>query len=684
MKKHINNDSRLFINRELSWLEFNTRVLEEAQDKFNPLFERIKFLSIVSSNLDEFFMVRVGSLKDQINAGFDKPDASGITAREQVQMIYEKVAPMIRDQYNCLSYSLLPFLKKEGVSFKSGNKLSQNQLNTINEYFENEVYPVLTTMAVDESRPFPLIANRTLNLAVLLKNKDKSGCFFATVQVPYVLPRFIEVPDSAQELSYILMEEIIRMNISKLFSGYNILAVNAFRITRNADLTLNEDEADDLLLEIEKSLKMRKWGAAVRLEVEANCDERIIAILKEALELSQQSIFRIKGPIDLTFLSKITSLHGRANLKNPVYPSVYPPVFKEYSDFFSAIKAKDILVHHPYEDFQSVIDFVNMAADDPDVLAIKMTLYRISSDSPIIRALLRAVENGKQVTVLFEIKARFDEENNIQWAKKLEEAGCHVTYGLIGLKTHCKAILIIRKESDGIKRYVHMSTGNYNEITAKLYTDIGLFTSNRHIGADASALFNKLTGYSDQPDFYAFNAAPFGLRRKISELIKNEIDVSERNKQSGRIMIKINSLVDSEIIKLLYKASASGVRVDLIVRGICCLRPGIKGISENIRVISIVDRYLEHSRIFYFNNGGRKDIFLSSADLMERNLDRRVELMFPVYDEDLKERLKTILESCLKDNVKARELDKNGNYSRVNRRNKKPVHAQAYFYKNIL
>ncbi len=678
MRKNINK-SEFFINRELSWLEFNKRVLEEAQDTTNPLLERLKFLSIVSSNLDEFFMIRVGSLNDQVNAGFNKPDSSGLTPVEQVSEIYKRVSSMVQEQYNCLNYSLLPSLKNGGLTFVDGSSLSPLQLDAINEFFVSKVYPVLTTMAVDESRPFPLILNRSLNLAVLLKGEGDGEHRFATVQVPSVLPRFTEVPSSGSGTSYILLEEIIRMNISMLFKGYKILAVAAYRITRNADLSLNEDEADDLLLEIEKSLKMRKWGAAIRLEIEARCDETIVSILKDALELDPQSIIHIRGPLDITFFFKFISRHQKPALLDREYPRMTPPAFAAYPDVFSAIREKDILVHHPYEDFQSVIDFINQAADDPDVLAIKLTLYRISDNSPIVRALFKAIENGKQVTVLFEIKARFDEENNIQWAKKLEEVGCHITYGLIGLKTHCKITLVVRKEDDGIIRYVHMSTGNYNEKTAKLYTDIGLFTSDKNAGADASALFNQLTGYSDPPNWYMFNTAPTGLRKKITELIRNEIKLSSPEKP-GRIIIKLNSLVDSEIIKLLYRASSGGVKVDLVVRGICCLRPGIKGVSENIRVTSIIDRYLEHSRIYYFYNGGREDIYLSSADLMERNLDRRVELMFPVNDTDLKSRLKSILDIYLSDNVKARELKADGHYVRVNRRGKKPVHSQIYFH----
>ncbi|NTV89864.1 MAG: polyphosphate kinase 1, partial [Clostridiales bacterium] len=592
MKKNITGE-KYFINRELSWLEFNTRVLEEAQDNTNPLFERLKFLAITSSNLDEFFMVRVGSLKDQINAGFNKPDASGMTPEAQVKAIYKRVEPLIQDEYNCLTFSIMPALRSEGINIINASALTPIQLNTINEYFENEVYPVLTTMAVDESRPFPLISNRSLNLAVLLQGEEKDETLFAAVQVPSVLPRFIEIPSETATVNYILMEEIIRMNVSALFKGYRAIAVNAFRITRNADLTINEDEADDLLLEIEKSLRMRKWGAAVRLEVETRCDERIVEILREALELDPESIYHIKGPLDLTFLPKIAALHDRPELRDPVFRTKYPPAFKDCENMFSVIREKDVLVHHPYEDFQSVIDFIDEAADDPDVLAIKQTLYRISSNSPIIKSLLRAVEKGKQVTVLFEIKARFDEANNIQWAKKLEEVGCHVTYGLVGLKTHCKITLVVRREPDGIIRYVHMSTGNYNETTARLYTDIGLFTANKHMGSDASALFNQLTGFSDQPDFYILSTAPNSLRKKISDLIRNEISHSTPEKP-GRIIIKLNSLVDEEMIKLLYKASSAGVKVDLVVRGICCLRPGIKGVSENIRVTSIIDRYLEH------------------------------------------------------------------------------------------
>lgn len=678
MKKNTGR-SEFFINRELSWLEFNKRVLEEAQDTSNPLFERLKFLSIVSSNLDEFFMIRVGSLHDQINAGFNKPDPSGMTPVEQVKEILKRVSSMVQEEYNCLNYSLLPSLKSEGFAFVDAGSLTPFQLNTINEFFVNKVYPVLTTMAVDESRPFPLILNKSLNLAVLLKGEEQDESMFATVQVPSVLPRLVEVSSSDAETNYILLEEVIRMNMSMLFKGYKIIAVAAYRITRNADLSLNEDEADDLLLEIEKSLKMRKWGAAIRLEVESRCDAAIISVLEDALELDPQCIFYVKGPLDLTFLSKFLSRHQRPDLRDRVYTRALPPAFTLYPDVFSAIREKDILVHHPYEDFESVIEFINQAADDPDVLAIKLTLYRVSSNSPIIKALFKAIENGKQVTVLFEIKARFDEENNIQWAKKLEEVGCHITYGLIGLKTHCKITLVVRKEADGIIRYVHMSTGNYNEITAKLYTDIGLFTSDKNAGSDASALFNQLTGYSDPPNWYMFNTAPTGLRKKITELIRNEIKLSSPDKP-GRIIIKINSLVDSEIIRLLYKASCSGVKVDLIIRGICCLRPGIKGVSDNIRVTSIVDRYLEHSRIFYFCNDGREDIYLSSADLMERNLDRRVELMFPVNDPDLKKRLKAVLDVYLSDNIKARELKADGRYVKVNRRGKKPVHSQVYFH----
>ena len=683
MKEKKVYNKEYFINRELSWLEFNNRVLEEAQDNTNPLFERLKFLSIISSNLDEFFMIRVGSLKDQINVGFNKPDPSGMTPKEQVKEIYKRVASMVQDQYNCLNYSLLPVLKSEGFNFIESSSLDPIQLNTVNEYFENQVYPVLTTMAVDESRPFPLISNRSLNLAVLLRGEEKGEHLFATVQVPSVLPRFIEVQATSTEKNYIFLEEIIKKNISILFKGYKIIAVNAYRITRNADLSLNEDEADDLLLEIEKSLKMRKWGAAVRLEVESHCDERIVNILKDALELDPLSIYRIKGPIDVTFLFRFTSQHDRPELRDIIYPPIYPPAFSQYPDIFSAISDKDILVHHPYEDFECVVDFINQAANDPNVLAIKQTLYRISNVSPIIKALHKAVENGKQVTVLFEIKARFDEENNIQWAKKLEEVGCHVTYGLIGLKTHCKITLVVRKEEDGIKRYVHLSTGNYNEITAKLYTDIGLFTSDKHIGSDASALFNQLTGYSDHSNWFVLSAAPLGLRKKITELIKNEIKLSTPE-EPGRIIIKLNSLVDTEIIKLLYKASGKGVKISLIIRGICCLRPGIQGVSENIKVTSIVDRHLEHSRIFYFKNGGREDVYISSADLMERNLDRRVELLFPIQDEDLKKRVKSILDIYLNDNVKARELKSDGRYLRVNRRGKKPIHSQVFLHENYV
>lgn len=683
MKGKKAHNPEYYINRELSWLEFNRRVLEEAQDNTNPLFERFKFLAITSSNLDEFFMIRVGSLRDQINAGFNKPDPSGYTPTRQVEEIYSEVAQFVQEQYNCLNYSLMPALRHEGINIVESGSLSPLQEDMINEYFENQVYPVLTTMAVDESRPFPLIANRSLNLGVLLKGDGTDENLFATIQVPSVLPRFVEIPSEGTGFNYILLEDIIRMYSGKLFKGYKVLAANAYRITRNADLSLNEDEADDLLLEIEKSLKMRKWGAAVRLEVEAHCDERIVDNLRNALGLDPQSIFHIRGPVDITFFPKFTARHDRPELSYALYKGVYPPAFEANPDMFAAIREKDILVHHPYEDFSCVVDFLNRAAEDPGVLAIKQTLYRISSDSPIVSALYRAVEKGKQVTVLFEIKARFDEENNIQWAKKLEEVGCHVTYGLIGLKTHCKATLVVRREADGIRRYVHMSTGNYNETTARFYTDIGLFTADKHIGADASALFNLLTGYSDPPDWQVLKTAPMSLRKRLVELIRNEIKTSTPEKP-GRIIIKINSLVDTEMIRLLYEASGKGVKVDLIVRGICSLRPGIQGVSRNIRVTSIVDRYLEHSRIYYFQNGGREDIYLSSADLMERNLDRRIELLFPVQEESAKRKLKSILDIYLKDNTKARELKPDGRYVYVNRRSGKPVHAQIWLHENLL
>ncbi|MBZ4644520.1 MAG: polyphosphate kinase [Petroclostridium sp.] len=674
------NKPEYFINRELSWLEFNDRVLEEAKDRSNPLLERIKFLSIVSSNLDEFFMIRVASLKDQVNVGFNKPDPAGLTPKQQLKKISIRTHKMVDEQYNMFNRALLPRLKKNGIHMVYEEDLTDEQRNFLDEYFTNEIYPVLTPMAVDSSRPFPLILNKSLNLGVLIKDKETENQYiFATVQVPSVLPRIVELPSPGYgSKHFILLEEVITMYIGRLFAGHDVICTYPYRITRNADLSIEEDEAEDLLLEIEKSLKKRKWGAAIRLEVSCDMDERLVHILKDALEIHQDDIYYINGPLDLTFLMKIYSFEGYEHLKYlPHYPQT-PQDLPEEHNIFEVINNGDVLLHHPYEAFEPVVEFVQEAARDPKVLAIKQTLYRVSGDSPIVKALAEAAERGKQVTVLVEVKARFDEENNIQWAKRLEKAGCHVIYGLVGLKTHSKITLVVRREEKGIKRYIHLGTGNYNDVTARFYTDLGLFTSNEYFGADASAVFNMLSGYSEPPELYKLEVAPLGLRTKFIELIENEMHNALVGKKA-RIIAKMNSLVDIEIATALYKASSAGVKIDLIVRGICCVRPGMQGISENITVRSIVGRFLEHSRIYYFYNDGREDIFLSSADWMPRNLDRRVELLFPIEDRVLKERVLGILDITLEDTVKARILNSEGKYKKVDKRGKKPLNSQEYF-----
>jgi polyphosphate kinase len=676
-----------YINRELSWLAFNRRVLGEAEDKNNPVFERLKFLAITSSNLDEFFMVRVGSMKDQEKHGVTTPEnKAGMTPKQQLTAISHEAHKMVHQQYKLLHSEIIPLLTTYGISFVKPEELSEEQHVFLRTYFYDRIYPVLTPMAVDASRPFPMLLNKSVNLAVLLESeKDgKNKVLFAVVQVPSVLPRYIQLPSPEGTAQFILLEDVICYYVDFLFKGNRILSVKPFRITRNADLTLDEEGAEDLLKEIQKELKKRRWGAAVRLEITNDMDEYMKNILQESLEIEECDVYEVPGPLDLTFFMKFYSLPGYNELR---YPSLQPqpPVdFIGENNIFEAISHKDILVHHPYESFDPVVHFVKQAAEDSSVLAIKQTLYRVSGDSPIVSALAKAAENGKQVTVLVELKARFDEENNIVWAKKLEKAGCHVIYGLVGLKTHCKITLVVRQEGQKLVRYVHLGTGNYNDSTARLYTDLGMFTCNEHFGIDASYIFNHLSGYSKTPKWKKIEVAPNGLRKKIIQLIDNEIAKSTPE-NPGRIILKMNSLTDKKLIKALFKASASGVKIDMIIRGICCLRPGIPGVSENIRVRSIVDRFLEHSRIFYFQNGGNELIYLSSADWMTRNTERRVEIMFPIEVDSLKGRVKEILRMQLQDNVKARELDSNGIYNRVQvKEGEKRVHSQLYFHEQAV
>ncbi|WP_432401961.1 RNA degradosome polyphosphate kinase [Wukongibacter sp. M2B1] len=675
----MNNDfAKCYINRELSWLEFNNRVLEEAQDKDNPLLERLKFISIVSSNMDEFFMVRVASLRDQVLAGFTKPDPSGLTPSQQIKKISQRVHNIVYNQSNCYNRSLLLGLKKQNIFFLKSEELNDYQRAYIDNFFWKNIYPVLTPMVVDPTRPFPLVMNKSLNIALIIRDNESSEeNFFATVQVPAVLGRFIELPEKGGMRYFILLEEVIKMFISTLFNGYEIISMGCYRITRNADLGVEEEGAEDLLETIEQSLKKRKWGNVVRLEVEKGLPKKLLKILVDEMEVPGEGVYRISGPLDLTFLMKFASIDGYDNLKYKPHSPQTSPIFSNYEDIFEAIKENDIILHHPFHSFDPVVDLVQKAAKDPNVLAIKQTLYRVSGDSPIIKALAEAAENGKQVTVLLEIKARFDEKNNIIWAKHLEKSGCHVIYGLVGLKTHCKLLLIVRKEEDGIKRYVHMGTGNYNDVTAKFYTDIGLFTSKPFFGSDISALFNTLSGFSKYSGFYKINIAP-DLDNKFIDLIEQEANNAKKSKES-RIIAKMNSLVDEKIIKALYEASCAGTQIDLIVRGICCLRAGVPGVSENIKVRSIVGRFLEHSRIFYFYNDGNEQIYLSSADWMPRNLRRRVELLFPVEDRQNREMIKEILEISLKDTVKARTLRRDGSYSRIDKRGKEIINSQEYF-----
>lgn len=671
-----------FENRELSWLGFNERILGEARDKANPLFERLKFLSITASNLDEFFMVRVASLKDMVNAEYTKTDFSGMTPQQQLAAIHDRVHRFANIQYSTWQRSLLPGLKQGGLQVIGDHEeLNPEQARYVDQYFAENVYPVLTPMAVDSSRPFPLIVNKTLNLGALLKKKNEKDADleFATVQVPSVLPRIVRIPGLEPNVrSVILLEAIIARNMKKLFLNYDVLCVHPYRIMRNADLTIDEDDASDLLKEIQKQLKKRQWGEVIRLEVDERIDKRLLKILKKEFSIKEDGIYRIGGPLDLTFLMKMYGLDGFDEYKEPRYIPQPVPELTGRPDIFEEIRGRDILLHHPYQTFDPVVDLVKQASKDPQTLAIKQTLYRVSGNSPIIAALAQAAENGKQVSVLVELKARFDEEHNITWAKMLERAGCHVIYGLVGLKTHCKITLVVRREEDGIRRYVHLGTGNYNDSTAKLYTDMGLLTCSEAIGEDATAVFNMLSGYSEPAGWNKLSLAPLWLRDRFTAMIRREAEFA-RNGQPAHMIAKMNSLCDPDIIAELYEASAAGVKIELIVRGICCLKTGIPGVSENISVRSLVGTFLEHSRIYYFLNGGEEEVYLASADWMPRNLDRRVEILFPIENESLKKEVMHVLDIQLQDTVKAQVKHPDGTYERVDRRGKAALCAQEYF-----
>ncbi|WP_338753812.1 RNA degradosome polyphosphate kinase [Bacillus sp. FJAT-52991] len=659
-------------NRELSWLAFNERVLQEASDHQSPLLEKLKFLGIFSSNLDEFFMVRVAGLKDQVKAGFNKPEnKAGLTPKQQLNAICQKTQSLVERQYEVFNKEILPNLNKEGFHVVPVEKLNKDQLEFLQAYFDNEIFPVLTPMAIDAYRPFPMLLNKSINLLVMLENEEpdaESDCV-AIVQVPSVLGRTIQVPAEDGEYSYVLLESVLQYFVSRIFKGFKVKSTNIFRITRNADLTIHEEGARDLLLEIEKELKKRKWGSAVRLEMKGeDLDQEGLDYLLDELEIHHKDVYKIDGPLDLTFLFSFAKKLQDIR-EDLAYETFIPqPPFDLHSgeDIFEKAQQQDLLFYHPYESFEPIVEFVSQAADDPTVLAIKQTLYRVSGDSPVIEALKRAAEKGKQVTVLVELKARFDEEKNVHWAKELEKAGCHVIYGMHNLKTHSKITLVVRKRNGKIERFVHLGTGNYNDQTAKLYTDHGLITSKKKFGIDATNFFNYLSGYTEKPTYNHLVVAPYNIQEEFIRLIDEEI-LCHKKHGNGHIIAKMNSLTDKTLIMKLYEASCAGVKVECIIRGICCLRPGIPGVSENIRVTSIVGRFLEHSRIYYFHHNGESKVYLSSADMMTRNMIKRVEILFPIFDGVLKHRIVQFLNLQLSDNVKARYQDNEGNYHYVER-----------------
>ena len=693
------SDSTRYFNRELSWLEFNNRILFESRDTKNPLLERLKFLSITASNMDEFYIVRVASLRDLLSVKYDELDISGRTVKQQLSEIDDKARAQMALMYSTYTRSLVPSLKNHNILISDYRDLDDHAKEVCDDYFRSTLYPILTPMAVDASRPFPLIYNRQLNLCVLideteeerearLAKQEKKGKVidpefrFATLQVPTVVPRLFEMHLSTG-VCFVPIEGIIQANLSSLFIGSSVLASGFYRVMRNADLDIDEDEAEDLLKEIEEQVRKRRFGEIIRMEVNDDLDPRLLKLLTSSLKISKKDVFSVGGPIDLTFLMKVV---GKISDDFPdlcyhSFRPAKPKMFPEGVNIFDAIRAKDRLVHHPYESFDPVVEFVRQAAEDPNVLAIKQTLYRVSSSSPIIRSLAEAAQNGKQVMVLVELKARFDEENNINWAKMLEKAGCHVIYGLVGLKTHSKITLVVRNEEDGIRRYLHLATGNYNDITARIYTDIGLFTASETFGVDASEFFNTLSGFSEPPEWKRLIPAPTKMKNYFLEKISQEAKNARKGKKS-RIIAKMNSLVDANIIDALYDASCAGVKIDLIVRGICCLRPGVQGLSENITVRSITGRFLEHSRIYYFYNEGQEDIYLSSADWMPRNLIRRVELLFPVEDPDCKARVMEVLDVELEDTVRSHFLDSDGSYHKLDLRGKKKLDSQEELQQN--
>ncbi len=663
LKKY--KDPRFFFNRDLSWVEFNRRVLEEALDPSLPLLEKVKFISIFHTNLDEFYMIRVSGLKEQVAADVLEPSIDGLTPREQLRKIENCIKPMLDQVFDLWLNQVVPELRKNNIDICDYSSLNENEKNRLTEYFKKEIYPVLTPLAFDPGRPFPYISNLSLSLAILVR-KPNGENHFARVKVPSILPRLLRIdkilyPDRKIQTNgnfsarFLWLGDLIRANLHLLFPGMEIIEAHRFRITRDTDIELQEDEADDLLSVIEENIRLRRFGKVVRLEVADKMPEFMLETLMENLQITADDVHVLEGPLGLSDIMSLYDLPLHQHKFKPYYP-VIPKAFDEDEDIFTVLKQRDILLHHPYHSFSPVIDFIKEASVDPDVLAIKQTLYRVGPNSPIIKCLMEAAERGKQVAVLVELKARFDEENNIFWARELEKVGVHVVYGLVGLKTHAKMTLVVRKETEGVKRYVHLSTGNYNAVTAKIYTDLGYFTDNEDICTDVADIFNYLTGYSKQTDFKRLIVAPINMRDKFLSKINREIENVKAGGE-GKLIFKLNSVVDPALISAMYEASSAGVNIKLIVRGICCLVPGVNGLSENIEVVSIVGRYLEHSRVYYFYNNGEEEIYLSSADFMQRNLDRRVEIAFPVMDQKLKDEInRTLIRASIKDNIKSRIL----------------------------
>jgi polyphosphate kinase len=672
----------LFINRELSWLAFNRRVLEEAQDATQPLLERVRFLGIVTSNLDEFFEVRVAGIKQQIEHDSDDTGPDRMTPRQTFAAIREDVLDLISDQYHLWHEELLPALREHGVHLHCFTKLSATDKAWATDYFRKEVFPVLTPLAVDASHPFPQLQNKSHNLFLRLRRPERRAeQLHAVVQIPRVLPRLVRIPHpDANQWHYILIQNLIQNHIHDLFPGLEVEQVYGFRITRNSDLYIDEEEAENLLRSIEEELRKRARGNAVRLEIEQGCPADMRRMLLDIFKLGEDDAYEIHGPLNFLHLMPLTTIDALASLRDRPYIPTISPSLPVGSDYFEVMRRRDVMLHHPYESFSSVVEFLQHAASDPAVLAIKMTLYRTSGDSPIVHSLIHAAEEGKQVTVMVELRARFDEANNINWAKQLEEAGVHVVYGLVGLKTHCKVLMVVRRDEDRLRHYLHLGTGNYHPSTARFYTDLSVLTSDEELGEEVAMLFNTLTGLSEFKGVKLLLVAPFQLHENFLKLIHHERDLARQGKE-GRIIAKLNSLVEESLITALYEASAAGVKIDLIVRGICCLRPGMPGVSENIRVTSIVGRFLEHSRIFFFGNGGKPKVYLGSADWMPRNLFRRVEVVFPVRDPALRKRVTDeILPAYLADCVKARVLGSDGVYTRAKCQDgQEPAQAQLTF-----